>query len=141
MANSVLGFLYDFADAVQDIRNKLEESDEDEGVLEEVRMEIQTDDLKDVLKHKGDHHAQKAENYAERAEMLRQDEAEQEQHVSGSPLQQQERKAREHRRKAGKFYFMAEHLQEGKTYRFGRNKLESLGLVDYYVSENFGKDI
>ena len=100
-------------------------------MIEGLKIEIPTEELRAHIEGRARHHREKAEWYEGQVRNLRAGGLS-EHHVSNDPVSSLERSEDSHRERAAFFSFLAEHLIEGETYRLTEDDLARLEFVSRY---------
>jgi hypothetical protein len=100
-------------------------------MIEGLKIEIPTEELRQHIEGRSEHHRDKAEWYGGQVRSLRAGGLA-ESHVSNDPVSSLERSELNHRDKAAFFAFLADHLIEGETYRLTEDDLARLEFISRY---------
>ena len=102
----------------------------DQGIFDEVYLEISSTDLQARLTSRAEYHRERAKFYTEQSRTLFKDEEQQNtvsNYTQGDPGADMKRQAHDHTHKAAKFDVMSQHLREG-TYRLDITTMTQLEL-------------
>jgi hypothetical protein len=98
-------------------------------VIQGVQIELTTEQLRDHIAARAEHHRGRAAWYGAQVRQLHAGGV-REQRVSNDPVSSLEGSQEEHQRKAALFAFLAEHLIPDETYRLSEHDFTRLEFVD-----------
>lgn len=104
-------------------------------IIEGLQFDVKSEEVKRIVSERVEHHERKAKAYGEKATELGasikaiEEDLEVGKVSGGTPLEQLQRKSREHADKANQFRFMLEHVIAEGTYRLKVNDLAFLGIT------------
>lgn len=102
-------------------------------MIQGLQVDVQSDELKKIIKSRIDYHTERAALYESKAEEIRKSlEGVEEKTIGkvsgGTPTQNLEDKAREHKDKLVHFQFMLDHVILNDVYRLSQQDLQLLGI-------------
>ena len=97
-------------------------------MIEGIKVQLSTGELKDHLTERAEHHRQKTDFYAGQVAALVAN-GEESQAATLDPIKALEKRAEVHRARADYFQTLADHLIEGETYRLADSDLTRIELI------------
>jgi hypothetical protein len=101
-------------------------------MIEGLKIEIPTRELREHIEARAQYHRDKAEWYAGQVSNLRAGGLAEQRHMSNDPVSSLERSEQDHREKCAFFSFLAEHLIPDETYRLTEADLSRLEFISRY---------
>jgi hypothetical protein len=104
-------------------------------MIQGLQIDVQSDELIKILTERLEHHQSKAKTYADKAKELGAQIAAIEEDMEigkvsgGTPVEQLQRKAREHTDQANWYEFMIKHVVQKDVYRLDQRDLQRLGIA------------
>lgn len=95
-------------------------------------LEFTADELRRHLEERATYHLERARQYEERVDSLKEMGREEQEGVSNDPVRSLEHSRKEHQEKGAFFTIVAEHLIPGETYRLSFGDLRSLEFTSKY---------
>ena len=105
-------------------------------MIEGLMIEVTSEELRQHLGDRADHHRRKTEFYAKQVTSLEEGGLDQD-GSTADPVSNLARRGRLHREKASYFSFMAEHLIEGERYRLSQEDLSAIEIASRYYPGAF----
>ena len=102
-------------------------------MIEGIKIELASAELREHLGGRAEHHRKKAESYEGQVVGLKEvADGDEVRFHSANVVDTLQNKVREHRSKAALFSFLAEHLIPDETYRLSENDLTRIEIVSRY---------